>query len=176
MAINETVVYLMVVAIGIGALALAAQAVAAVMLAKQAKAVKEHLDRMAPKAEAVLASADTTLASAGETIKTSREQITSLTTKTNEILDSAKVQMQRTDEFLTDATARARIQLDRVELVLDDSIGRVHETVVTLNDGVLRPVQQVTGIIAGMRAAFDYFLGGKKPDVSQATTDEEMFI
>jgi hypothetical protein len=86
------------------------------------------------------------------------------------------MQLKRTDDFLIEATARARAQLDRVELVLDDSISRVHETVLFLNQGVLGPVQQMSGVVAGVRSAIDFLFRGSKPDVSRATTDEEMFI
>jgi hypothetical protein len=169
MQLSETVVYLMVVAIGVSAVALAAVAVAAILAAKYTKVMKERVEELAPRATAVLESAEKTLGD-------SRKQIEEISTKSNEILDSTKSQLKRTDEFLTEATSRARVQLDRVELVLDDSISRVHETVLFLNKGVFGPVQQLTGIISGVRAAFDFFLRGNKPDVSTATTDEEMFI
>jgi hypothetical protein len=169
MQVNETVVYLMVAAIVVGATALAVQAVALYRLAQSAQAMRERVDEFAPRAEAVLASADVTL-------KDSRKQIKEVTTKANEVLDFTKSQLKRTDDFLVEATARARAQLDRVELVLDDSISRVHETVLFLNQGVLGPVQQVSGVVAGVRTAIDFLFRGSKPDVSRATTDEEMFI
>jgi len=169
MQVNETVVYLMVVAIGICALALAAQAVALILLARSAKSMRERFELFVPKAE-------NTLASAEKSLEDTRRELKEITTNANAVLGSAKTQLERNDEFLSETTSRARVQLDRVELVLDDSISRVHETVLFLNKGVLGPVQQVSGIVAGVRTALDFFLRGSKPDVSTATTDEEMFI
>jgi hypothetical protein len=61
-------------------------------------------------------------------------------------------------------------------MVLDDSIGRVHETVTVLHDGILRPLREVNGIVAGLRAGIGYLLGNRRPSVAQATHDDEMFI
>ncbi len=131
--------------------------------------MKERLDELSPRAEQVLASA-------GETLEVTRRQISDITAKTAEILDTTRTQVKRTDAFLTELTERARAQLDRVELVLDDSVSRVHETVMLLNKGVVAPVRQVSGMISGIRTALDYFFRGGRPNVSEATTDEEMFI
>ena len=92
------------------------------------------------------------------------------------MLDSTKKQVDRTDEFLTDATERAKVQLDRLEIVLDDSIGRIHETVIVLNQGILKPLRELNGISVGIRTALGYLLRGGRPSVDKATTDEEMFI
>ena len=153
----------------IAAIALVLQAVFLGVMAFSARAIKKRLDQLAPKAEALMQSAETTLAE-------SKQQISEVTEKANVVLDSTKNQVQRTDEFLSEAINRARVQLDRVELVLDDTITRVHETAVIVNQGVIKPLRELSGIAAGIRSAFDYFLRGGRPSVAQATTDEEMFI
>lgn len=169
MQVNPAIFYLLVVAVALAAVALGAQAVALLQIAKHAKQIREQLAEFHPKAMSVLDSA-------GQTFDESRKQLTEISTKTNKILDSATLQVERADEFMVEATDRARVQLDRVEIVLDDSISRVHETVMMLNNGVLRPIRQVTGIFSGVRAGLEFFARGNRPDVSQATSDEEMFI
>jgi hypothetical protein len=66
--------------------------------------------------------------------------------------------------------------MDRAEIVLDDTLNRTQETVATFHNGIMRPLRQITGVAAGIRGALDYFLKGGRPNVSQATQDEEMFI
>ena len=163
--------FYVIVAIGVGILTLAflIQAVGIVLTAKSAKAIKERVDDLTPKVETLLESAE-------KTLQDSKKQFTEITVKANTILDSSKNQVERTDEFLKDAVTRARNQLDRVELVLDDSISRVHETVVLLNKGVMAPLREINGVTAGVRSALCYLFRGNRPDVSRATTDEEMFI
>jgi hypothetical protein len=138
-------------------------------MARSAKKIKERLDEFTPKAESLIWTAEKTLVD-------SKKQIDDVTAKANLVIDTTKTRVESTDEFLSEVTDRARSQLDRVELVLDDSIGRIHETVVLLNNGVLRPVRELNGIASGIRTALQFLLGGGRPDVSKATTDEEMFI
>jgi hypothetical protein len=166
---QESLLYVMAAAVSVSALALILQAAFLFVMARAAKAIKMQLDRLSPKAESALESAERTL-------EQSRKQITDVTTKASSVLESARTQVQRTDEFLADATNRARVQLDRVELVLDDTVSRVHETIVILNDGLLRPLREINGVTAGVRSALAYLLRGGRPNVAQATTDEEMFI
>lgn len=166
---NQTLLYLLVAILGIIAISFAVQAITMIVMMRNVRDIKSRVDTMAPKAEELLNTAK-------EALKTTRGQVDELTVKVDTILETAKTQLTTTNEFLIEATTRARSQLGRVELVLDDTIGRVHETVTVINDGVVTPARQVAGIIAGVRSALDFLLRGARPDVSRATTDEEMFI
>ena len=80
------------------------------------------------------------------------------------------------EEVVSDATSRAKVQMDRVELVLDDTLSRAHETVALLHSGIMRPLREINGVTAGLRAALQFLSRGNRPSVAQATSDEEMFI
>jgi hypothetical protein len=84
--------------------------------------------------------------------------------------------MAKIDDVVTDATHRARIQMDRAEMVLDDTMDKAQQTVNIVSNGVLRPLREVQGIVAGLQAAFGYLLRSARPSVDRATSDEEMFI
>jgi hypothetical protein len=45
-----------------------------------------------------------------------------------------------------------------------------------MHNGVLKPLKEVQGVAAGVRAAFFFLLRGRRPNPSNATVDEEMFI
>jgi len=92
------------------------------------------------------------------------------------IVDSARLQMAKIDGLVTDATSRAHNQLERAELVVEDTVGRVHETVGAVHNGLLAPVRQINGLAAGVRTAVGVFLKGGRPNVSEATQEDEMFI
>jgi hypothetical protein len=59
---------------------------------------------------------------------------------------------------------------------LDDTLSRTHETVALLHDGIMKPLREVNGIAAGVRAALGAMARGNRPTVDRATSDEEMFI
>ena len=156
-------------AVVVSAVAIVLQAFLLFAIYRQTRAIGERVSILAPKVESALESAQSA-------IEQSRRQIAEVTAKANDVLDTTKTQLVRVNEVLEDATVRARVQLDRVELVLDDTISRVHQTVTALHNGILRPLKEVAGVAAGVRAAFAHLLRGGRPSVAQATQDDEMFI
>lgn len=94
----------------------------------------------------------------------------------NAILDTTKQQLSKVDELITDASTRAKVQMERAEMVLDDTMGRVQHTVSFVQSGVVRPVREVQGIVTGIRTALTHLGRGGRPTVDHATADEEMFI
>jgi ABC-type transporter Mla subunit MlaD len=99
-----------------------------------------------------------------------------MATRANELLDISKVQAVKIDALVSDASARAKVQMDRAELVLDDTMGRVQESVSTVHHGVMKPLREVAGVANGVKAAVSTLLKGQRPSVDQVTQDEEMFI
>ena len=95
---------------------------------------------------------------------------------TNAILDVSKQQVAKIDELLNDATVRAKVQIERAEMVLDDTMGRTQETVSILQRTILRPVREIHGILSGIRTSIAYLGRSSRPSVDHATSDEEMFI
>jgi len=156
-------------AVIVSAVAIVLQALVLFGIYRQTRALKEQVTALAPKLES-------TLESAQRAIEQSRRQVAEVSAKANDVLDTTRTQLARIDCFLEDATLKARVQLDRVELVLDDTISRLHQTVAALQNGILRPLKEIAGVAAGLRAAFAHLLGGGRPSVAQATQDDEMFI
>jgi hypothetical protein len=66
--------------------------------------------------------------------------------------------------------------MDRIEMVLDDTVNRFQETTTLLQNGVLKPLKQISALAIGVRAGFAFLLGARRTTVEQATHDEEMFI
>lgn len=93
-----------------------------------------------------------------------------------QILDVTKQQVVKIDELLNDASTRAKVQLERAEMVLDDTMGRAQETVSIVQRSVLRPVREIHGVLSGIRTTLTYLGRSGRPTVDHATSDEEMFI
>ena len=97
-------------------------------------------------------------------------------TSSEAILELTKKQLVKVDELVSDASTRAKVQMERAEMVLDDSMTRVQETVAILQSGVMRPIREIHGVLAGIRAAVAYLGRAGRPTVDHVTSDEEMFI
>lgn len=166
---QTTLLYVMTAFVIIAAIALCIQAGMLAALNKKAKSLNDSINPLVPKVESLVETTKTT-------VEQSRQQIAEITTRTNEILDSAKTQLAMVEEVVTDAASRAKVQMERVELVLDDTLTRAHETVATFHSGIMKPLRELNGIMAGLRAALSFLGRGNRPSVAQATSDEEMFI
>jgi ElaB/YqjD/DUF883 family membrane-anchored ribosome-binding protein len=164
-----SLLYVMAAFVIISAIALCIQAGMLAGIYKTTKQLQESINPLIPKVESLVARADSTVEQSGK-------QITEITTRANDILDSTKRQLAIVEDVMGDAAARAKIQLERVDLVIDDTLSRAHETVAVLHDGIMRPLREVNGIAAGVRAALGSLSRGNRPTVDRATSDEEMFI
>lgn len=167
---SETaLLYVMTAFVIISAIALCIQAGMLAGIYKTTKQLQESINPLIPKVENLVEKANSTVEQSGK-------QITEITTRANDILDSTKRQLAIVEEVVEDAAARAKVQMERVELVIDDTLSRAHETVAVVHDGIMRPLREVNGIAAGVRAALSSLARGNRPTVDQATSDEEMFI
>lgn len=160
---------IMTVFVIVAALALLIQAGLLFGIYKSARGVQTTTERLAPKVEALVESSRVA-------VDDSRKLIGEVAVKTSEILDCAKKQIYRVDEVLEDAAGRARVQLDRAEMVIDDTMTRAQETVAVVHSGIMKPLREIQGVTAGLRTAIAFFIRGGKRDPAHATADEEMFI
>jgi ABC-type transporter Mla subunit MlaD len=160
----------------IAAIALCIQAGMLAAMYKTTKSLQEAVNPLIPKVENLLPKVDNFVGKATSTVEQSSKQITEITTRANDILDSTTRQLAIVEDLVGDAAQRAKVQMERVELVLDDTLSRTHETVAVLHDGIMKPLREVNGIAAGVRAALGAMARGNRPTVDRATSDEEMFI
>jgi ABC-type transporter Mla subunit MlaD len=167
---SETaLLYVMAAFVIISAIALCIQAGMLVQIYKTTKALQQAINPLLPKVESLVEKTNSTVEQSGR-------QITEITTRATDILDSTKRQLAIVEDVVGDAAERAKVQMERVELVLDDTLSRAHETVAVFHDGVMRPLREINGLAAGIRAALAAIARGNRPTPDQATSDEEMFI
>jgi ElaB/YqjD/DUF883 family membrane-anchored ribosome-binding protein len=180
---QTTLLYIMTAFVIVAAIALCIQAGMLVALYSKTKMLQEKINPLVDKISPLVPKAEVLLESAKATVEQSKVQIVDITNKAseimnraNEIMGSVKNQLAMVEEVVSDATTRAKIQMERVELVLDDTINRTHETIATVHNGIMRPLQEINGVVAGVRAALAFLARNDRASVAQATSDEEMFI
>jgi ElaB/YqjD/DUF883 family membrane-anchored ribosome-binding protein len=166
---QQTLLILMTIFIALAAIAMLVQAAMLIGIYRISKRTQEKLVVLLPRIESLLESTR-------EGVEQSRRQIQEISTHANAILESVRKQLAKVEEIVTDATSRARVQMDRAELVLDETMTRAHQTVAAVHESVMWPIRELHGIAAGVRAALEFLARGGRPSVAQATSDEEMFI
>ena len=163
------VLIVLTVFVGITAIAFVMQVVMLNGVRKSALAVETHVAKLAPKVDALTESSRAA-------IDEGRASIAEITERTKDILDTTKRQLTRIDNVLEDAAGRARVQFDRAEMMVDDAMTRAQETVAVVHSGIMKPIREINGVAAGVRAAIHYFMREGRPNPDQVTADEEMFI
>jgi DNA anti-recombination protein RmuC len=166
---SDTALTILTISVAISSIALLMNALAGIGTFRTVRKIQADLAEIVPQVVR-------TLESAQKTANETAAQVKEIGTRTQAVLEAARTELQALEATRTDLTTRAKIQLERIELVLDDSLSRLQEVVSAVHGTVLRPVREVTGIVAGIRTAVQTFVQGRRPSVDRATHDEEMFI
>jgi len=156
-------------AVIVAAAAIVLQTVFLFAMYRASRAMREQLTQLVTKLEPLAERSQ-------RLVEEVRQQVGEVTARANEVLELSRKQLVRADEFLEDVTTRARAQVNRVEMVLDDTLGRFQETVALLNRSILQPLKQLNGLTLGIRATLAALFGERRTTVERATHDEEMFI
>jgi biopolymer transport protein ExbB/TolQ len=166
---DPTLLIILTVFIGLTTIAMIAQAVAMLGMARIARQTQEKFDSLLPEVARTLDAAQDAVTQTGKFVNDAN-------TKTVEILDLTKDQLTKVDDLLKDTITRVKVQMERAEMVLDDAMTRTHSTVAIVQRGVISPIREVHGVLTGLRTAISYLGRGNRPTVDHATSDEEMFI
>jgi hypothetical protein len=166
---NQTLLYIMTAFVVIAGLSLFFQLVFIFGIYRSSKALQAKATELLPKVESLVDASH-------NAVVEGKQQILDITAKTNEILDSTKRQLAKVEDVVADASARAKVQLERAELVIDDTVTRAHEAVSSVHGGIMRPLREIHGVAAGIKAVVGHLASGRRSDVLRVTQDEEMFI
>jgi hypothetical protein len=173
---DQNLLIIMAVFVAVAAIALVIQAGMLIGIYKSSRAMQAKVETLAPKIEALVPKIEALAETSRSAVDESRVKIAEITGKTNEILDITRRQLERVEDLLENASTRALVQMDRAELVMDDAMNRAQETVAIVHEGIMKPIREINGVAAGLKAALQYFFRGGRPNPDQVTADDEMFI
>jgi methyl-accepting chemotaxis protein len=161
--------YIMAVFTGVAAIALVMQMLYLFGMYRSIKQLRERatsfMDRWEPLAD-----------QAQKTLEQVRGQSDQILKKVEGLADQSKTQLDKVDTLLTDVSQTTRLQLERIDRAIADTVDRVHDTTEAVQKTVLVPVRQVRAVAAAFGAIVGSLNARRRPTVDQATLDEEMFI
>lgn len=160
---------LLLIFVATAAVALLIQAVMLIGIFVVSKKTGDKLTALLPNISRLLSKSESAVTDA-------HVQVVDVGVKTNAILDNTRSQLAKIEDLVNDATARARVQFDRAEMVIDDTVGKAQSTVNILHRGIVTPIREVHGVVSGVRAALGYLGQHRRTNVEHVTADEEMFI
>jgi len=167
---------LLTVFTGIVAVALLLQSLAFVGIYRSVRSIASRLDKLSNDltvhANALSRKADDLMS----TVKQLAEGIKSIQEKVNETAVVVHNRIVEVDRFLGETTATARLQILRIQDVVDTAVRRVEETCSVLQNSVLTPINEMNAVARGIRAGLDFLLRRRKMPAGLSHQDEEMFI
>ena len=166
---EHTLLIVLTVFVALAAIAMLIQAGTLLGLFLVARKLQQQVTPIIPQVQGAVAATR-------RTIEAVEKHVEKIGSSSQAILSTTRQQLAKVDELLGDATTRAKVQMERAEMVLDDTMTRVQQTVSFVQAGVLRPVREVYGFFTGLRTAIVHLGRGGRPTVDHATSDEEMFI
>jgi hypothetical protein len=138
--------------------------------------VRKQMEEVAAKAMPLFEKIEPIADASQRLLEDVRRYTDEISTKANDLLDLTHKQLVRVDGVMAEAAARTRSQMDRIEMVMDDTVNRFQETTSLLQNGIVKPLRQLNAVTTGVRAALSSLAQGRRTTVEQATHDEEMFI
>jgi hypothetical protein len=166
---QNTLLVVLIVFVAISAVALLMQAVALIGIFVVVRQVRSRIFLLWPQIERIVGVAKRTTEDAGKHLDTIGKTST-------DMLGLAQRQLVKVDGLLDDASTRAKVQMERAEMVLDDTMTRFQSTVSVVQRSILRPIREVHGLVSGIRTAVQFLGRSSRSTVDHATSDEEMFI
>jgi methyl-accepting chemotaxis protein len=156
--------------VALAAVAFAAQAVTSIAIYRVTRRMQNKVSHLADRSEPIL---DTT----SKILEETRPRIQELSVEALEIARTAKVQVAQIAEIVKDTGELAKERISQIDHKVVETVDQMSEVGDVVKTVVTRPVREVNGILAGVRAAVTSFAhGGRRPSVDHATQDEEMFI
>ena len=90
-----------------------------------------------------------------------------------------RAQMQRLDATVTDVVDRTRLQVIRADELLTRTLDKVEQTTDIVQHTVVSPVKHLSGLMQGLSAGLQYFIGRRKNSRSRegmGVPQDELFI
>ena len=149
---RETLLVIFVGIIALFFLALIIGLAAAVVYALKLK--RDVLKSIDTLKATMLEKARPVVASTNEFIRDMTPKIKSITDDAVEISHTVRAQVTDLDSTLSDVTAKARAQADRVNGMVSSTLNTTSNVVTSMERGVRMPIREVAGVLAGIKAGW----------------------
>lgn len=140
--------------------------------------VRKTTDRVEALASEVKTKALPTMESAQAMLVELRPKVNEIVTNVDQSARMARAQMERLDATVSDVVDRARLQVIRADELVNRTLDRVEETSDMVHRTVVSPIRQVAGVIQGLSAGLEFFLGRKRRQSrdGMGVPQDELFI
>lgn len=137
----------------------------------------EGRTELAPKVGPLIDRFDTFFVASSKVLEENSGKIANITEETLAVVKATRQQVERIGELIDDVNGRAKARIAQIDHAVESTVEQVEHASETVKSAVLKPVKEVNGLVAGVKAAIStYAQGGNRNSPEHATQDEEMFI
>jgi ElaB/YqjD/DUF883 family membrane-anchored ribosome-binding protein len=157
-------------AVILACIAFIVQSVVSVLLYRVARNTQTKLTPLVDRAEPILTTTR-------QILEENKPRIAEISVEAVEIAKTARLQTDRIADLLAESSERAKARLAQIDRTVDETVEQVEQVGGAVKTAVMKPVKEVNGLMAGMKAAISTLASGpRRPSVDHVTQDEEMFI
>jgi hypothetical protein len=167
---------LVVVFIGVAALAFAVESIAVLGLARSIRSLTKRMEDLSRDLERNVDALSTKADSLLTTVTGVAERVAILQESVSATAAVISKRIGKVDAFLDESINSVRLQMIRIQDLVDTTSRRVEQTFETLHHGVIAPVTEVNAVMAGVRVTLNHLFHRRKSPSSRSHQDEEMFI
>ncbi|HUE03777.1 MAG TPA: hypothetical protein VMR62_29745 [Bryobacteraceae bacterium] len=104
-------------------------------------------------------------------------RVVQITAESLRLVETARQHADRIGELVDDTSGRAKARIAQIDQTVEHAVQEVEHAGDAVKSVVMRPVKEVNGLVAGVKAALNtYAQGGNRNTPEHVTQDEEMFI
>jgi len=173
---EETFRWVITGGVAIATLCILSMAVVAILLYRVVTKVQVRMESMAESVTPIIQTVRQITYENSPKISSIASRAVEIAANAKDISDVAKDQTHRFAELGRDLADRAKVQIARVDAVMDQTVDQVQHAGDNVKASVLKPVREANAVLAGVKAAFFTLASGRRPTVDHITQDEEMFI
>lgn len=141
-------------------------------------AVRKTSERVEALAAEVKTKALPTLDTAQSMLVELRPRVSDIIANADQAARMVRAEIERLDATVGDIVDRTRLQVIRADELVNRTLDRVEETSEMVHETVISPIKRLSGIIQGISAGVEYFLGRKRrhPRDGMGVPQDELFI
>jgi len=173
---EESFRWAVTVGVWVATICIIVMAGAVVALYRVGSKVQKRVDEMKTRVEPIIDTTRKIMDENAPKVSALATNVVDISGRAKEIAAVATDQAHRFAEVGRDIAARAKVQVARVDTVVDETVEQVHHAGDNVKAAVMKPVREASAVLAGVKAAVTTLVDGRRPTVDHITQDEEMFI
>jgi hypothetical protein len=147
---------------------------------EQLRAVLAAVQPLLAEAHAVIQIAKESASLAKETVnsvKTEAEScMAAISATTTELAKITNEEAEKMRDLVVDTRHRTAQQVARIDQLMTRTTDRIDETAALVQSGVLKPIGEITAMLAAVQRFLQVLFAQERKSIDQAYQDEEMFI